>query len=403
MARSGSEPNAGTTTNRRVRRLVGLVWSAALLGAAVGLVLAFVNDWPIGFDPFGILTIGAVTIGSLGALVSSRQPRNAIGWFMLSMGAMDGIASFGLQYGYLGTMNRDLVAAEFFATVPYGVAIGMVFGITITFFLLLFPDGRLPSHRWRPVAFMAAAGIAAMTVGLTWFTVDLGSAAMYAQLAVGGIDADGATGVAKLLNEAGHVLVFIAFPLSVASLFARRRTSTAIEHQQLRWFAYGAVIFLTAIFLPLPEPFGLWYEVAATTFLFAAIGIAILRYRLYDIDRLVSRTVTYAIVIGSLAAIYLLVIVALHAVLPTDSDLAAAVSTLAAAAAFNPLRRRVKAVVDRRFNRARYDAARTVEELTGRLRGTADVAAVEKHLLQVAGEVTQPTHVSLWLREPHRD
>lgn len=383
-------------------RLAVAVWVVTLAAVAAGIVLAFVNGFPVGFDPWGVMASGAVTIGSLGALVASRRPRNVIGWMMVAMGLLDGLASFGLQYGYFGLVDRPepLWGAGILATVPYGMAIGVVFSLTITFLLLLFPDGVLPSRRWWPVAVIAAIGMVSMTVGLTWFVVSLGPEELLARVASGMFDVSPAEGPARVLNEAGHLLVFLAFPLAVGSLFVRRRRSDPIERQQLRWFAYGSVLFLLSIFVPLPGDYGSWLEIGATTFLFAAIGIAILRYRLYDIDRIVSRTVTYAALTAALVGLYLVSIFLLQLVLPTQSDLAVAASTLAAAAAFNPLRRRVQDFVDRRFNRSRYDASRTVEQFSRRLRGATDIGTFGHHLRGTAASVMEPAHLSLWLRDP---
>lgn len=383
-------------------RLAIALWVTILMTVVAGIVLAGLNGFPFGFDPWGVMTSGAVVIGSLGALVASRRPANIIGWMMVAMGLMDGLAAVGLQYGYFGLVDRSrpMWGAEFLLTVPYGVAIGVVFSLSITFLLLLFPDGALPSRRWLPVAVVAGVGVVAMTVGLTWFVVDLGAEALLSQVAQGMLDANQAEGPAKFLNEGGHVLVFLAFPFAVASLFVRRRRSGSVERQQLRWFAYGAVIFLLSIFVPLPGDYGLWFEIVATTFLFASIGIAILRYRLYDIDRIVSRTVSYAAVTGLLVGLFFSVVFLLQLVLPAESDLATAASTLAVAAAFNPLRRRVQSVVDRRFNRSRYDAALTVERFSRRLRGATDVGSLGEELQGVAASVMEPAHLSVWLREP---
>lgn len=380
-------------------RLAGGLWVLTLVAVAAGMGLAAVNGLPLGFDPWGVLASGAVTIGSLGALVASRRPGNAIGWMMLGMGLLDGLAAFGLQYGHLGLGGEHLWGSGFMATVPYGIAIGVVFSLTITFLLLLFPDGKLPSRRWLPVAVAAGVGVVAMTVGLTLFTVDLGPERLLGQVSGGMIEADQAEGAAKFFNEGGHLLVFLAFPLAVASLFVRRRRSGAVERQQLRWFAYGSVIFFVSIFVPLPGAYGLWFEIAATTFLFAAMGIAILRYRLYEIDRIVSRTVTYAAVSAVLVGLFLTLVFVFQILLPAESDFATAASTLAVAAAFNPLRRRVQHLVDRRFNRARYDASRTVETFSRRLRGANDVGTLGDELGGTTAAVMEPVHLSLWLRE----
>ncbi|HEX2153691.1 MAG TPA: hypothetical protein VHL52_06915 [Acidimicrobiia bacterium] len=383
-------------SERRV--LIGRIMWAVAFGTAGGSVaLAAVNDWPLGLDPWGVQTLGAFVVGSLGLLVITQRPTNVIGWLMLWMAVFDGLSAFGLQYGVLSLQRPDsLPLPDVIGTVPYGAGIGAVFGMTITFFLLLFPDGQLPSPRWRPVAWAGAAGILLMVAGLTLHAWQSSFAGLLAELERGGLRAEG---LAAILNQAGHVLVFLVFPLAVASLFVRRRRAGATERQQLKLFAYGAVVFLSSVFLPLPEPYWLIYEISATLFLFVAVAVAIIRYRLYDIDRLVSRTVSYVTVTALLVGLYLGSVFLLQTLLPAQGDLAIAASTLAAAAAFNPVRRRVQAFVDHRFNRSRYDAARTVEHFSRRLRGAHDAGRLGEALSGTAASVMQPTQVSLWLRE----
>lgn len=401
---SEPDPDAGTflasMSPRRRVLIARLMWSFALVSAGSGVVLAAANGWPLGIDPWGTQTIGAIVFGTLALLVVSRRPTNVIGWLMLWMGVLDGLAAFGLQYGLRSVLGPEpLPLADLIGTVPYGLGVGGVFGLLITFFLLLFPNGRLPSRRWRPVAWVAVVGIVLMTAGLTLHAWQSGLTEILRQLDEGGLQAEG---TALLLNEVGHLLVFLVFPLAVISLFVRRRRAAAMERQQLKLFAYGSVVFLSSVFIPLPDPYWLYYEVAATVFLFVAVAVAIIRYRLYDIDRLVSRSVTYVVVTGALVGLYLMSVFLLHLVLPAENDLAVAASTLAAAAAFNPLRKRVQSFVDHRFNRGRYDSQRTVEQFSRQVREATHVEDLGEQLQGTTASVMEPTHLSLWLQERER-
>lgn len=388
----------GLTPQQRTR-LGWWMWGLGVLSGLSGIVLAGINGWPLGMDPWGVQIIGAFGVGSLGMAVVSKRPENVIGWLMLWMGLIDGLSVLGLQYGIRGSViyPGSLPFADLVGTAPYGVAVGMVFGLTITFFLLLFPDGRLPSSRWRPVAWMAGAGVLLMTIGLTWHSVSLGMSDLLDQL----IHADGLTmvGVPEILNAAGHILVFIVFPLAVVSLFIRRRKADIIERHQLKWFAYGSVVFLSSIFLPLPDPYWLWYEGLATAFMFAAIAIAIMRYRLYDIDRIVSRTVGYIVVLVVLGLVYVFGAVWLPTrLIGEQPPLFVAGATLVVAALFNPLRRRVQRILDRRFYRSRYDPERVVGELAVRLRDDIEIERVTDDLVAVVRRTIQPSVVGIWVR-----
>ena len=391
-----------TRTTDRVEGRVRLAWSmwvVAVGSALVGIALAWRNGWPFGLDPWGFQVSVAVIVGSLGLVVASRRPENSVGWLMLVIAVLDGLASFGLQYGMYGVVTSpgSVVAPDLVVALTYGSSIGIVFGLTITFFLLLFPDGKLPSPRWLPVAAVAAVGILLMSTGLTWHVIDTRMAGLLD--ALGSAEGLPVVGTASTLNEIGHVLVFLVFPLAVASLFIRRRRADTTERAQLRWFLYGAVVFLSSIFAPLPEPFAVWLEIAATTFLFVAIGIAIVRYRLYEIDRIVSRTVSYGVLTALLAGVYYGSVFLLRDLLPFEGPVPIAASTLAGAALFLPARRRIQEAVDRRFNRSRYDTARVVEGFAQHLRDEVDLDRLGEELRMVIAQTMQPRTVALWVPE----
>jgi hypothetical protein len=272
-----------------------------------------------------------------------------------------------------------------------------VLGVTLP--ALLVPDGRLRSRRWRPVA---AAAMAAAVLVL------VGSGLAPARLEDVPIDnpfglAGPAGAVAGALAAAGTLLWIATMVASLACVVLRFRSSAGVERQQLRWVAAGAAAAVAGLLAGAAVP----QHTVLASILYrlvlcvpAAIAVAVLRYRLWDLDRLISRTVTYLLVTALLVVPYLLIVPAAGRLAQGSGSLAVAAATLAAAAAFQPLRRRVQDRVDRRFNRRRYDAARTVERFTVRLRDQVDLDALEAELLGVVEQTVQPVRTSLWLRPP---
>jgi hypothetical protein len=271
-----------------------------------------------------------------------------------------------------------------------GIVIGVVF------LVLLFPDGRLPSRRWWP---LAAAGVL-ITVVPTLI------------LAVGYWPLRGPA----LVTQEGEVpplvgeMFWIAFAgslvlgaISTVALVLRFRRAGAVERQQIKWFAYGAVLSIPLSLFPEADPWGPYAELLGTVLLLAGLGVGILRYRLWDIDRLVNRTVVYGLVTVILGGAYALGVLVLGQAVGagrSPSSLVVAGTTLVVAALFQPLRRRVQRAVDRRFDRRHYDAARTIEAFAARLRDHTDLHALSAELLAVADHTLQPTQVSLWLAQP---
>ncbi|HSK97075.1 MAG TPA: hypothetical protein VK891_10700 [Euzebyales bacterium] len=371
------------------------VCAAAVIMTADAL-LAWSNGWPL-FDEWLFGLVSTTVFGALGGLIVWKRPANRLGWLLLATNLASAAGSLAFQYGIAGTLRpAGLPGSNVIGAVGFGVHAGLRFGILITLFLLLFPDGRLPSRRWRPVAWTAALGIVLMVAGAAMADVRVVISQISTPSGFVG------QGWGRLVNNLGHVLVFAVFPLAVASLFLRRRRAGPVLRRQLKWFAYGAVLFVASLVVPLPEPAGFLFETAATIFLPVSVAIAITRYRLYEIDRIVSRTVTYAVVTSVLAAVYVLIAVVPSTAFQLESDLLVAAATLAAAAAFVPVRRRVQAVVDRRFNRSRYDAVQVVEGFGGRLRGDLDLDRVSADIRGVVGATVLPAHMSLWIRSAER-
>jgi hypothetical protein len=306
-------------------------------------------------------------------------------------GLLLGVFSFNQQYGPLAVAESlPLVGLSSWLatwTVLPGVA------ITITSSLQLFPDGRLPSPRWRPLAWLSAAAAVVPAV----------------VMAVRAWPVRGPELAALTFDHPALGPVFgIGFPVvlvlsigSMAALVVRFRRSAGVERQQIKWFAYGAMIGIP-LGLPAQVPFwGPILELAQPPLLFAGLGIGMFRYRLYDVDRVINRTLVYGLLTAVLGLAYaagsLIFVLVAGAGSDPPSWLVAA-ATLVVAALFRPARRRIQAVVDRRFNRRRYDAARTVEVFSARLRDQVDLATLSAELLAVVDQTVQPTRTSLWLR-----
>jgi len=351
--------------------------------------------------------VAAVIAATVGAVVATRRPRHPAGWLLLAMGLSLTLSSAGSGYKWYGLVARpgSLPAAGYLAGLADGINI--VYIACAGFVLLLTPTGSLPSPRWRWWARLAAAA-AVVFVLVSVVTPrplypeypDVGSPI--------GVQALEDPPLALVVPLAG-VVVLVALVVGAGSLVGRFRRARGVERQQLRWLAWGAVLaamFLVAAIteLALDDDTPLFQAAigACLVSLTLATGAAILRYRLYDIDRILSRTLAYGLLTVLLGLGYAGVVLGLGRLLPEGSSLVVAAATLAVAAVFQPLRRRVQAAVDRRFNRRRHDAARTIAAFSTRLRDQVDLDALHGELLAVVGQTMQPTHASLWLRPQAR-
>jgi len=381
------------------RRTRWLAWSLGVLSvalsvAAVGLA-ARNGEGPAelvaNHHAIGIVT--AIGMAVLGALIANRKPRNPIGWLMSLSGLLLGVFSFNQQYAPLAVAESlPLVGLSSWLatwTALPGIA------ITITSSLQLFPDGRLPSPRWRPVAWVSAAAAvvpAAVIAVRAWPLRGPELAALTfdhpAIAAVFGI---------------GFLVVLALSVVSMAALVVRFRRSAGVERQQIKWFAYGAMIGIP-LGLPAQVPFwGPILELVQPPLMFAGLGIGMFRHRLYDVDRVINRTLVYGLLTAVLGLAYAagsLVFVLVAGAGSDPPSWLVAAATLATAAVFRPARRRIQAVVDRRFNRRRYNAAQTIEAFSARLREQVDLATLSAELLAVVDQTVQPTRTSLWLRRP---
>jgi hypothetical protein len=342
--------------------------------------------------------LGSATVGLVLAL---RRPANPIGW--LYMGA-------GLAWAYtipvapwVEQFTREhrpvpLVAQFVYIAGDWSWAPAITLGVTLP--ALLLPNGHLRSRRWRLVVVTSVTGIV---------LTSLAGPLVPGPLEKLGIDnpfglAGPAGEVAAFLTVVGVLLHWLSLPPAAVCVVLRFRSSRGVERQQMRWVAAGAAAAVGGLLLGLPNGLGIapdWTSAIVFPALLCpplAVAVAVLRYRLYDLDRVVSRTLTYGLVTVLLAAGYAAVVIGLGRLLGQDSSLVVAAATLAAVAAFAPLRRRVQGLVDRRFNRRRYDAARTVEHLAARLRDQVDLDALQRELVAVVDQSMQPTRTSLWLR-----
>jgi hypothetical protein len=376
---------------RWLARSMGVL-SVGLSVAAVGLAARNGEgpaDLVANHHAIGIVT--ATGIAVLGAMIASRKPGNPIGWLMSVAALLLGVFNFTQQYAPLAAAEALplLGLSSWLATwtaLP-GIA------ITITSSLQLFPDGRLPSRRWRPVAWVSAAAAVVPAVALAVLAWPVRGP----ELAALTFDHPALAPIFGI----GFPIVLVLSVVSMAALVVRFRRSAGAERQQIKWFAYGAMI---GIPLGLPAQVPVWgpiLELVQPPLMFAGLGIGMFRYQLYDVDRVINRTLVYGLLTAALGLAYAagsLVFVLVAGAGSDPPSWLVAAATLAAAAVFRPARRRIQAVVDRRFNRRRYDAARTVEQFSARLRDQVDLATLSAELLAVVDQTVQPTRTSLWLR-----
>ena len=368
----------------------------ALLYAAT-VVLGLSSPEPFGAGPGGwAWPIPFVSMVVVGGMIASKHPRNVTGWLFQGGGALMVANACAGAYVTSGlTPGREVVAwFAFWTWMPATSAITLV--------LLLFPDGSPPSRGWRPLV----AIVAAVSAGTLFAALPLvGTAPDVLARASNPSEVPGGAALGLL----GNGLMAPLLPVAFVALVVRYRRATGVERVQMKWFVFGASILALATaamaFIPSQDPInttlgGISISVGMTAIPVTA-GIAILRYRLYDIDRLISRTVSYTIVVVILGGLYAALVIGLQAAttsLTGGGDVSVAVSTLLAVAAFRPLRERVREAVDHRFNRRRYDAASTVGAFSARMRDQLELDSLVHELSETVARAVQPVHVSVWLR-----
>ncbi len=395
---------------RTVAWLAWSLWAFSLTLTALSLLLLALNvshpnthifDWWLG-------NTTVVIDATVGAIVASRRPENPVGWLLLLSGLAISMNHFGAQYAIYALLAQP-------GSLPAGQALAWIASWLLpiyaglqVFYLLLFPTGRLPSRRWKWVAWMTVAYI---LVGVILSAFSSGAYLGSLGPIRNPLGIEGFTNVYKALLYTVSPLLYGAVALS---LLMRLRRAVGVERQQIKWFAYAAAIFalgIVLIVIPIAVATPPWYEwvgtaifTAAGTAITISIGIAILRYRLYEIDTLINRTLVYGVLTATLVLVYFGSVAATQAIFRAltgqeeQPQLANVVSTLVIAALFNPLRRRIQGFIDRRFYRRKYNAAKTLEAFSAKLRDETDLDALSDDLVGVVRETMQPAHVSLWLR-----
>ena len=374
--------------------LTGGVCVLSLVGTACGLLATPTVE-------LAAFSLPIVAFAAAGCLLALRRPENAVGWLLLAFGALGGLGGALSAWLHVATAAGLPGAAlsRWTGTVLWVPVVGLATGPL----LVLFPDGHLPSRRWRVVLWLSGAFAVLAVVGNGLYPWAPGE---------GGPNPYGLQGAERTLRavqDLAGVALLLSLAGGVAALAVRYRRGSDLQRRQLRWFLAAAAFLPPALIAGEAWDQALRPAIlpSALLLLVGAITVAVLRYHLYDIDRIVSRTLSYALVSGALVTLYAGAVVALNTLLPLaeDSPLTVAAATLAAAAAFNPLRRRVQAGVDRRFNRAHYDAARTVEAFGARLREATDLDALTADLLAAVANSVQPARAGVWLpaggRTPH--
>jgi hypothetical protein len=340
-----------------------------------------------------------VAFATVGALLAWKKPENPIGWLL---------SGSGLAYA-LGGSSQMLIHFPRTRTLGNWLGWAWLVGLGLcVFVVLLFPSGSLPSRRWRPVAWASGAGLAGWVLANA-FAPTILSADSPVPNPVGVTGTPGriltamAGGSAALIGAAGLA--------AVLSLVFRYRRAQAAERAQLRWLVYGGALIVAAFLTEILAAKVIGPGAAANNLQNAigsgaaalipvAIGVAVLRYRLYDIDRIISRTVAYAIVTGLLVGVYAGLVLLATRALRVHTPVAVAAATLAAAALFTPVRRRVQRRVDRRFNRARYDADQIAAAFAARLKDTVELSSVRDDLTGIVSRALEPAHVSVWISGP---
>src|SRR5215210_463279 len=387
--------------------------SLALTGFGIG-VLIFLNlsypDVPI-YDYWVDATAIAVSFSTVGAIIASRRPQHPVGWLFCTIGLLAAVDHFCGEYATYAVLGRP-------DSLPVGEAaawvrswIWSVTGGLGVFLLLLFPDGRLPGARWRYLAWLngSVAVVGAVALAFSPGPID-GLAPIRNPLGVGSL---GSAGMVYVVNLVEVLQATIALAAAL-SPFVRLRHARFGERQQIKWFAYAATILIIGRLLASPATeaagagwiwsIGFVIYVVGIMSLPVAVGIAILRHHLYNIDLIINRTLVYGSLTVMLAAVYFGSVAAIEAIVRAltaredQPQLVVVVTTLVIAALFNPLRRRVQAFIDRRFYRKKYDATQVLHTFSAKLRDETDLDRLTLELLGMVRETMQPAHLSLWLR-----
>ncbi len=404
MTGGSSSLTNGSSEQRKSRLVSAFLWIVVIITVSLAIGTAYIEWLHYGREFVGGLPwlIGTgLSSFALGVFILARQPQNGYGWIWLGLGAAVTLMLFAQAYVYYSLL---VTPSQLPLTNPMIALAGPAWGLMIaqaSLIFLLFPNGQLPSSKWR------------------WLLSTI--VLVYCLTALMGVMAGGQEGIFGVDNpygvagQIGHILrriglmgisvLFFCVPLSVTSLLFRYRAGGVTERLQLRWFAFGSVLFLlifvSDFFYTAP---GIWEgikEASGFVALLVTIGLAIVRHHLFDIDVIIRRTTSYALLTTLLALIYFGSIIVLQQVLTPlfgASDVAVVLSTLLIAALFLPLRKRIQDVIDRRFFRRKYDAEKVLERFAATARDETNLDALTAELVRVIQETMQPEHVSVWLK-----
>jgi hypothetical protein len=386
-------------------RAPAAIFVAATLLFFAGLVLLVVTGslpWPFAAFFFVVET----ALPAVGLFIVART-RNRVGWVFLIAGLALGIQSFSYGYGEYGLVHRPgaVPGASLLAWVGEVAWLPQLVLATM-FLFLLFPDGRLPSRRWRWVVGLGAAGVLLVETSIVFAPTLYSHPNLRAPLA--GLVPES---VLDVFANVGTLIALPAMLLALASVGVRYRRAGTVGRQQIKWFAYAAVAFFLAQMAFNVFELGQDNELAAllnglsALLIPLSVAIAVLRYRLYDIDVVINRTLVYGGLTAVLALVYLSGVVGVGGLVrgmtgQERNNLVVAASTLAVAGLFRPARTRIQAFIDQRFYRSKYNAQRTLADFSAKMREQIDLDGLTSEVVAVVRETVQPTHVSLWLRSP---
>jgi hypothetical protein len=379
------------------------IWLLGLGLTVAGLLFARLGT--SGASPMTLLIglsqgTALVAVGLVGLLIAVRQPRNAIGWLYLAFWVATGLLSLSTGYGHWATVAHDgAVAGEFAVWLHNWLWVPLLSLLLFPF--LLFPNGHVPSPRWRSVAWWVAISCAAWSVAFAFEGHDYSDAeGLHAQ---NPYTPSSLVPLFDALRNVFAVAFLIGLVLCLVSLYVRFRRADGMARAQIKWLFLAGGVTLAFLLLPGDHGSGGGIDVAmgfALASIPLAVGVAILRYHLYDIDRVISRTLSYLIVTALLVGVYSALVLGVTGLVGSDAPWVVAAATLTAAALAQPLYRRVQALIDRRFDRTRYDQLRTVDVFGQTLRRHVRTEDVSEQLLSTVHSTLHPNQASLWMRNP---
>ncbi len=397
--------------------LAWFTWVLYLVVAMVTLLFQIKNDAPSELSGDILDALVLLAFATIGALIASRRPENPIGWIFCMSTLLWALGSVLQEYTTyaLITVPGSLPAGALMGVIGHWIS-GIGWFLMLTFLLLLFPNGHLPSPRWRFLAWLIVVLLATYSITFLLSPYPYANSAIDPHLEAVR-NPMGILVAYDLFDQIAGDIPLLLFPTIIAciiSVFLRFRRARGVERQQLKWFAYGTtlsilmliVIVILVFSTPSGGPGALFYF--SVVWIPISAGIAMLRYRLYDIDVLIRRTLVYSTLTVILALLYTGLVFVIGIPLrdflgQQQNPLVIVASTLAIAALFQPLRHRIQAIIDRRFYRRKYDAVRTLEAFSATLRNEVDLATLSKHLVAVVEETMQPTYILLWLRKPEQE